>query len=245
MGFSNLLCAAITPALLALVVFALLWKFAGTRTAGGAAAIAGMALSAGVCGGYLASIRLLSLARPYPVDGWEWLPWLTLLASVVGGAAASPRWPRWLLPALAGGVAILVAAIVVPRWPSLLPQRPWWMAVGAVAVAGSWVVLDAMWRDRRGLTAPVALALAGTTIAIVAALSGSLKFGQLAGFGVAALAGTILAASIGSAIGAVRGAIPGFTVQVYGTLLVAYLYSADSIPVAAFLLAGAGPLLLA
>lgn len=245
MGFSDLLCVGMTPALVALLVYALLGKFAGTRTAGGATAIAGMALAAGICGGYLASIRILKLARPFPVDGWEWIPWLALLASVLGGGVASPRWPRWLLPAVAGGVAILVSAVVVPRWPSLLPQRPWWMAVASVVIAGTWMVLDSAWRDRRGMASPIALVLSGTAMAVVTTLSGSLRFGELAGIGVAALGGTTLAAFLGSNLPAMRGAIPGFTVQIYGTLLVAYLYAGDSIPAAAFVLAGAAPLSLA
>lgn len=241
MGPATLVCVGVVPALVALIVFALVWRLSGIRTAAAPVAVAGMAFAVGVCAGYVALIRVAKLAPAYPNDGWQWLPWLALLASTLVCGAASPRFPRWVVPSIAAFVAILTVAIIVPRWVSLAPQRPVWMAVGAVAICGVWILLDTLWRERVTLSATVAVGLSGTATAAVLALAGSLKFGLLAGLAVSAFGGTVLATRIGRVPTAQRGILLGYCTLVMGILLVGWLYSADSAPPASFLLPALAP----
>lgn len=244
MGTASLVCVGGIPPVVAFIVFVLVQRLAGGRTPAAPVAAAGMAWAAGVCAGYIAAIRVVQLATLWPTDGWQWLPWLALLATTLAGGAASPVLPRWVIPAVAALVSVLVMAVVLPRWVPFLPRRPFWMAVGAVLISGCWLTLETGWRQRTDRMPALALGLAGAASALLLAFTGNLRFGQVAGLAAAAFGGVVLATRAGRVAGAERGAIPGFLVSVLGMLVVGYLYSADTAPGAAYLLAGLSPAFL-
>lgn len=204
--------------------------------------LAAAALSAAFFVGY-AALALLPL--PWvdfvPPPSWQSLPWLGLLAAILGplatmgGSLRGLRWAVWLT------LAIVAAWLLVPTWPDLWPSRPVSIALLAGYLFVLMVLLDDM-PDR--LTGQLLLGVmtlsAGALAALLAALL-SIRFGQLAGLATSALAGCI-AASFLNPQSTSRGLIPGYAVLLGG---LAYVGCVEPVPpLPALLLIPAAPLAL-
>src|SRR5687767_10348552 len=71
-----------------------------------------------------------------PVRHWEWLPYLGLVAAVIGGVSTASGvqvWERLLVYGLLGGIA---AWLLVPTWDTLVPKRPLMIPLVGLYLAG-------------------------------------------------------------------------------------------------------------
>jgi hypothetical protein len=156
--------------------------------AGGAALLlrrfvwgAGFACALGFAAAWVAACGWPALP---PRDATQWLPFLAVLAAMVGVAESAIRLkvgPRWLLRATA--VAIALATQVAPLF-----QTTWTATIGALWTAGfgalwlaGWLCLEQLTlRTGRSWSAFVLMAL-GACISVACALSSSAAIAQVGG----------------------------------------------------------------
>lgn len=192
--------------------------------------------------GVMAAYALLpDWASLVPQRHWQWLPYLGLLAAVVGPAAQAAQRFLWWRYVIFLALAGVTAAFLVPTWPSLAPSRPISIVLLATYLFAVMALVDALPDRLYGWPFLMALLLTAFGLAALLAAEVSIRFGQLAGMLGAALAGLAVAARFTS-LGDYRGTIPVFAVLAGG---LAYAGAIEpELPAPALLLAAAAPLAL-
>jgi len=191
--------------------------------------------------GFLSAYAYLEPGRLTPVSSWQWLPWLALIAAVVGpvSIASGVRLPeRWALSAI---LALAAAWFLVPTRASLEPARMTYLLVVTSSLTLLWNLLDRPSQHQAGI--PMMLALAGTCFSAAAliAFAVSIRIGFLGAAGAAALAGGGLSAAWKRDSTIARGMLAPACVIFTGVLLTAQL---NGLPVLTIALAISAPITL-
>jgi hypothetical protein len=145
--------------------------------------LGGLAIALGFLAGYIG----LGFAPLKPVDSWNWLPWLGLVAAMLGTIDR----PWWLAAVARLAAAVLAAWLLVPVWESNDVWR-----LDARLLLGLMTFL--VWTTDRPVPGRAnrlwlfLLTLAAAAGAAVLMLGGSAKLAQLAG----ALTATLAAAAV-------------------------------------------------
>lgn len=139
------------------------------------------------------------LAAHFGLNGTpDTMPYLVGGLAVVAGVeafAASKRWLVWLVRVMVVPVATyLVAAFMfsADHWAGV--EAVAWLAGFTVSAVAAIATLDTYAREHPGATVPISLLLLGTGAALVLALSGTARVGELLG-GVTAMFGAAMVLS--------------------------------------------------
>lgn len=170
------------------------------------------------------------------VDGWDWLPWLALLALLVGLATRPlPRLVAWAVWLAVAGVA---ARLLVPPDLSILVPVAF-----AATVTLSWILLTHVARQHPAGWLPFALSVLCVLASLVLLHAHSARLGDVAML--------LSSCFLGIAVPAWRrkataeGAIPAVAVALPGLLLVGQQNTFSEVPLTSFLLPAIAPLGLA
>jgi MFS family permease len=125
----------------------------------------------------------------WPQRHWHWLPWLTLLAAIVGAFGASEKRPSGARKAVLLLTVAACALLLVPAWPDLKPGRPI-----AIALLTGYLFLLAISFESLAsrMSAPHLLAqttLASAGLCMLVLVYFSVSYAGLVGVSTAALAG--------------------------------------------------------
>ena len=194
--------------------------------------------------GFLVGYGLLKLAPWAPEAHWHWLPYLFIAAAVVGPVACAVgvnHVERLLLYLL---VAVVAAWFLVPTWEDLDPSRRIHCVVFVVYVVVLASLLEPLAIRLLGPLLPIVFWATMTTAAVVLALSGSLRFAQIALAGAGSLFGVLLVACFRRHTNHVTGLVLLFSVMTVGLMLVGRVNSFSEVPLASYLLVPAAPLSL-
>jgi len=190
--------------------------------------------------GFFVSWLLFPWAPMRPQSHWHWLPYLGLLAGVVGCLGQfSGLWLRCTIYLV---LSVVTAWLLVPMWQDLQPVRHWYL-IGLVTVV--WVFLLAAEPGLRNGPPPLLAAiLVGISIAAAAVLaqSGTMKFAQLAGVLVPVLATCGLATWNWPDEFHFASIVVPFQVLLIGFLFIGYVNSFSDVPGYCYGLVGAAPL---
>lgn len=183
----------------------------------------GLAFASGVVVGWmvLPTTRVL-----IPMQSWDRIPFLGLLAAALAGMVRAEgvlRGERW---AAKYCVAVLAAWLLVPDWPELTPVWPIQFAVLAVAILTLTVLLTALPPARFGVAFPLWLAAAAAVTCACAIVQTGATIGPAAVTPVGALAGCTIAAALSAGPVDWRGIALPYAVVVGG-----YAYSAAIFPI--------------
>lgn len=177
----------------------------------------------GCAAGFLSAYTYLEPKHLLPVSQWQWLPWLTLVAAVIGPisiASGLKLFERWALSAI---LALAAAWFLVPTRATLEPGRSTYIIAVAVALTLLWNLMDRPAQTQSGL--PLMLALAVTCIsgAALVALAVSIRIGFLGAAGAAAMTGGGISAAMKRDCATVRGILAPASIILVGVLLTAQL----------------------
>lgn len=197
-----------------------------------------------VVAGFLTGYGLLGLGPIRPNAHWEWIPYAALLTLAVGPSscattvAACERLFYYL------AASVVLAHLLVPNWENLEPSATvyiiaWTFFAGLLA----WT-LEPL--SNRCSPLLYAIVLTGTAVccAVVLVLSGSLRFGQIAGSAAGALTGLSLVLLLVRSPALLTGIGFSFAVLIAGALLVGRVHSFSDVPLASYLLIPLAPLFL-
>jgi len=191
--------------------------------------------------GFLVGYGLLSLAPWSPTAHWHWLPFALILAAIAGpitcaeGVTFVERLVLYMLVALAVGYAL------VPEWEDLAPSRNVHLAAFAAYVVLLPVLLEPLTKRLVGPRLPFILWATVTAAAIVLALSGSLRFAQIAIALAGALFGIFLVSFTRRDTNHLAGISLLFSVASVGALLIGRVNSFSEVPLASYLMIPAAP----
>jgi hypothetical protein len=191
-----------------------------------------------LAGGFVAAYLLFSWTPAAPTEGWHWLPYLSLMAAVIGTVSRATGVTvaeRFVLQLLLAGVA---AWFLVPAWSDLQPVRHIYLAIVACSLLVLCLALEPAPARLRGASLPLALALVVFGGATVLVLSGSVKFAQLASVLAFALCGC---AALSRPDASLSGAGPVVAVLLGGLMFTGYVQSFSNVPLASYLLVAAAP----
>src|SRR5262249_28108562 len=162
------------PAIVAAVVL-LAARWTGLAAGPSSERVAGaVALGVGFAVGFVAARVTEEGVRWAPVDPWDWLPYLALLAAAAGVIDPGPparllKWPVRL------AVAAGAAWVLVPELQDMEPSRPVSLVAAGAAVFLLWSLLDPPAKHQPGALVPGLLALTAGAAASVLAGSANLK----------------------------------------------------------------------
>lgn len=237
-SITDLLYGILAPAALAGALFVLLGRGLPSDIAKRFAATAGLA--AGFCLGY----GLLELGPWIPETHWHWLP-AAVVATLAAGPVARAGGVSWLERSL---LYVLLAAVtgwfLIPTWNDLEPSRTTLLAGWCGYVVLVSLLLEALCSRATGGGLPLVLILTLLAAAVVLALSGSLRFAQIAGAGMGAMLGIGVTLVWSGTKDGLRGGMLAFTVFAAGALLIGRLNSFSDVPWASYLLVPVAPLAL-
>jgi hypothetical protein len=160
-----------------------------------------------------------------PMQFWEWLPYLGLLAAFVSGisrAVGLVRGERWVAIYL---FAMLAGWLTVPHWPELYPVWPAQIALFSVTAVLVVALLEPLPErlPRGALPFWLVVVAAWSSLLVIAEVS--VSFGQLAALPAGGLAGCAIAAFVKADAEIGRGLpLP------YATLVGGYAYVAAVYP---------------
>ena len=222
----------LVPAFVAAGVTWLLWRLLREKAA--ARYISSIGLACGFLTGYALAID----GEWVPERNWHWLPYLGLLACIVGPFATDGepsivrRGSLFLLP------AITAAAALVPEWTDRSIQIPG-LALFLLIVL---LLIDPLPRRIVDRSLLPLLYLCGFASAAFVAAKVSLTYGQLGGVAGAAFFGSsVVFWSLGETA-RIRGLLPAYVILIAGTAYVGCIYPDD--PIYGLLLAPVGTLAL-
>jgi hypothetical protein len=207
----------VAPAVVSVVVaIALVRGFRGATPRRLAASLA-LAVS------FFAGFAVLETGALRPSTYWHYLPWLALVAGVVGpiGHSAGIRSVQRL--ALMLLLTVAASWFLVPTWASLQPFRDRYVAAFAGALFLYWFALDPLARRAPRGWLPGALALAALNGGVIVAAFVSIRLGLLGVVAGAALSGSCVAAYLEGDSGTLRGMLPAHVVVFGGVMLAAGL----------------------
>lgn len=235
---TDVLLGFMLPAVLAGGVFAILSCFSRMGLAGRFAPSVAFAF------GFLLGYFCLKLGSPLPDRHWHWLPYVLLLPLVLGPvsvASGVSATERVLLYALTSAIAF---GFLVPTWEDLEPSRrmQWIFSAAAVVLIAS--LLEPLSGKFRGSLLALVLFIATVFGAAVLALSGSLRFAQIAGAGAGALLGLAAVCRFDRDAVPLRGLALAWVLFAWGILHVGRVDSFSDVPLASYLLIPLSPLSL-
>lgn len=203
----------------------------------------------------------LSLGPVTPTSHWHWLIYATLFAALIQLAASRiplvNSWRRRLVYVLG---SLLIAHLILPNWPQIQPWRNWLVALWSLIVmaqaslpigqdsrlsARTFPVIYTSLSFREATLAQLVPAYA---LALLLTLSGSLRFGQIAGLMAAALTGLSLFQSTTKSDLATNSSDANgpstylITLFLWGAATIGYLNSFSQIWLISYLLIPAAPL---
>ena len=222
------------------VSFAAMWLAWKVLPAG---ARARWANGAAIALGFIAAFVLIhGSAAVVPQRHWQWLPYLSGMAAILGATAlargvfAAERWLVFLALALAA------AWCLVPTWSTLQPPRLVWIGALTAYFTLLMVLVDGLPQRLQSGPLIAAFLMTALAVALLVAVELSLVLGQLGAIVLAALVGCRLAEWRDPLASAARGAIPVLVVLIGGVAFVAAIEPEQ--PVWGLLLAAAAPLSL-
>lgn len=190
--------------------------------------------------GFFAGFAFLETRELRPTTYWHWLPWLAVVAAIVGPIALAARVRAWRRMSLIVVLTLTAAWFLVPTWASLQPTRGIYVATFAGSLFVFWLLLDPLaGRVPRAFLCGT-LALSSLNGGVLVAVFVSVRFGLLGIAAAAALAGPFVAAILTREEAIVRGLLPVHAVTLGGILLAAQVNS--GMPTAALLLIATAPL---
>jgi hypothetical protein len=195
-------------------------------------------LSAALVLGFLAGYFSLQLGPWLPESHWQWVP-VAMLLSLIAAPLAGKRAPLVNI-VIALGVTQASALMLVPTWEDLSPPRVVYLATWTILVIlATWItertaMRESSVRSERQGAVLLGLSLLGT--AILAAHSGSLRFGQIAGSGFAALVGLLLAGFARKQTDQRLGYFFTANLLALSVLLISQVTSYSAVPLASFVL---------
>lgn len=226
----------VTPAILAGITMVLLRRYLPIDWAGRyPAPIAATA-------GFLAGYTLLALGSWQATLHWHWLPYIVLAATVVGAVALAggvQLLERWLLYGL---VAVLAAWLLVPEWEDLEPSWHLWTVAMTIYVTLLAALIQPLAARVPGPLIGTVLSLCMVVVAVILALSGSLRMAQIAGTAAGGLVGCTTASVLQSRRGDFAGIALPFAVLAAGLMLIGRVNSYSSVPLVSYLLPPLAPL---
>jgi len=237
-SLNDVLLGFALPALWAGGVFAVLSRFSPED------ALRRFGPSVGLVGGFLLGYFLLKLgpAVPDPDNHWHWLPFAMLLPLITGPVSQAKGVSGFESILLSVLVAAVAGWWLVPDWEALDPSRATHLIVWGALVVVLIGVTEPLSRRFSGTIFGLVLFITMTFAAAVLALSGILRFAQMAGAGAGALAGLALACRFGSEeANSLPGLAGGFVLLCCGSLLIGQVNSFSDIPLASYLLVPLAP----
>jgi len=167
----------------------------------------------------------------HPHVAIDWLPWLVLVAALIGVLAAyAPRsWQRWLL-ALA---CVFTVAVPLRLLASNVSAMTRWTSGEKLAILAFWSAAFAVWwltlalgrLNRQPLVRGGLLMVVALGIAVTVAASSAITLGELGGIAAATLLGAIAAASaLGKVADGPSNAAGPLAVMLGGVILLGYSY---------------------
>jgi hypothetical protein len=196
--------------------------------------------------GFLVGYGLLSLGPWTATAHWHWLPF-ALIAAAITGPVVCAEGVRIFERSLVYWLVTTVAAwLLVPTWDDLDPSRAVYLSVFTVYVVVLTSLLEPLANRLVGPLLSLVLWATMTAAAVVLALSGSLRFAQIALASSAALFGILLVTCVQ------REAKPKpmvgggfvFSLMSVGLLLIGRVNSFSEVPLISYLLIPAAPLTL-
>jgi len=252
----RLLIDALVGGLLAPAGFAVVVLLLFRRLRPQSQLVAGLAGAIALGGGFFVGYALLRFAPLRPEQAWHWLPYAALLACAAGMAESLAKLPSATTWALRTAVAFVLGWLLIPSWPSIAPERAWWILALAAGVLLLWGVFSAVIERMPVLRQSFLLALMCVAAGVVLVQTGSAKFAQLAGVMGAAMGAFWFVECIQRVRGggerppnairsfgasALRGAAPGIAVLLPGLTLNGYFSSYSEAPLASYLLVALAP----
>ena len=191
--------------------------------------------------GFLAGFAFLETRELRPSTYWHWLPWVAVVASIVGpiGLAAGVRPPERL--ALLIVLTLVAAWFLVPTWASLQPTRGGYIAAFAGSVFLLWFLLDPLAGRVPHALLCGTLVLSSLNGGVLVAAFVSVRFGLLGVAAAAALSGPFVAAILYRDDAILRGLLPVHVVVLGGIMLAAQVNV--GLPSATLVLIPAAPLI--
>jgi len=229
----------LVPALVTVVALLL-----AVRLGGGEPAAVGAGLAAGFAA--LPATGQIGLEIYRPVEAWDWLPLLGLLAAAagwieqIGKGSRAVRWVgRLLVVGLTAGLLVRAQAAREPK-----PIALSWYPVVALVVLALWGVLDLSARRRPSAVTPALLAGVGLAAAAVAEFAAFTRVAQMGGVVAGTMGGWAIVAWRRPREGVVQAGVACLSVLLPGLLFAAYFNGYGDVPAASYLLLLAAPLLL-
>ncbi|WP_417731947.1 hypothetical protein [Rosistilla oblonga] len=237
-SIQDILYGGCLPAVVAVFVFVVMSRVLPEQVGSRYASAAALTL------GFFAGYAMLALGPWAAESHWHWLPYAVLITSVAGPIAAAEgvhAVERWLMFALLGGV---VAWFLVPDWDDLQPSWAVHASVLAICIACLAGGLESLARRIPGPLLPATLWMTLSAAAVALALSGSLRFAQIALAGAAAMFGLAILAWFRPTKTSLVGCGFAVAVLVAGALLIGRVNSFSEVPLATYLLIPLAPLAL-
>ena len=234
----DILFGLVTPAITACATFTVIQcLFLGPYRTRYATSLAQLA-------GFLIGYRLLSLGPWMATSHWHWLPVALIAAAVVGpvSCADGVGWMERLLLYLL--VALVSAWFLVPTWDDLAPSRIVHFAVWAPCVAVTAALLELLAKRSKDRILLTVLWATIVTTAVLLALSGSLRFAQIALAGAGSLFGIVITSWWRREAANMTGAGLQFSMLIVGSLLIGRVNSFSEVPLASYLLVPLAPISL-
>lgn len=174
-----------------------------------------------------------------PPPGRYWLPWMALIATVVGVISQVSGAPGLIRLALRLVTTTIAVDILVPR---NLPQEAShvWFYMG-IAIFGTWTILERLATEEAKTTATFATALVCLATAVLMLHAHSARLSDGATLLGSALLGTAIATRFSQA--EVAGIAPAVAILIPGFLLTGWNDTFSEIPPKAFILPAVGPLM--
>ncbi len=225
----QVLLGVLMPAVVAGVLLALAWKPWTDGTKGVFGGFWGGAVAIGVA--YLAAhLGLVGLPDLVPTEALDWMPYMALLAVLVGvieGRTYSSKWLRWLLRAAASFATLyfVLGFMVENYWEGTSAFI--WLGTLTLLTLEIISVFDRLADRYPGALVPVAMMLTAAVGALVVGLTGSARVAQLLGALAAAGGAALVVAWWHGALRVSRGAATVFTVIFAGLLAFGYMSTAD------------------
>ena len=234
----EIVAGVIAPLLIASIVYGACLRLARFDPASRYAAA--LALASGFCTAFL----FFTWAPLRPNEHWHWLPYLAVIAMIVGPASIATGVRRFERYALYLVVAAIAAFCLVPDWKSLETTRHWHRLIVGFGIALPCILLEELAKRRHGSLLPLSLFATCLAGSVVLVLSGSLKFAQLAGAVSFSLLGCSLVSLRSTKDAAFRGLMLAYTVLLGGLMYIARIHSFSQVPVASYILVLVAPIAL-
>jgi hypothetical protein len=241
-GIADVVYGFVAPAAIACVLLLVFRRRFAGRSA--QAFVTTTAFVIGFQAGYWLLSWRLALAPLRPSAHWHWLPEAVALTWVAAatGLVKSGRFRIWPVTVLLASVAS--AWVVVPDWATLEPSRAVHIVMFVAIVLPTTFLLEPLTGRYATPAFPAVLTGVFLSGAIVLVLSGSLRFAQMAGCGVAALLGLTVAVWLSKREQPLEGIAFPVTLVLSALMLIGRVNSFSEVPMISYVLLPLAPLTL-